>query len=226
MKVSILMPYWDRQPAADRALEQFAKTYPGLDAEIVIIDDGNRKPFRMPDVGLTARILTLPEKPAPTPQSATWNRAVEFASGDIIVLNCIEILHTMPVLPRMIEDLQHIGRDGYVLASAWCPNERKWHCRSDVPVPDCPPGVGIGFCGALHRDLYERAGGFDEDYMQGAGYEDRDFIRRLVRAGAQFAVRDDLVVTHPKDGARIKWAADGFKRNAEVFRAKWGHCTC
>lgn len=221
MKVSIIMPYWDRQRAADRALEQFARAYPFFCPEIVVVDDGNRVPFRMPDVGLTARILTLPEKPAPTPQSSTWNRAVEFASGDIIVLNCIEILHMVPVLPAMLEELERLGQDGYVLASAWCPEERKWHCRSDVPVPDCPPGVGIGFCGALHRDLYERAGGFDEDYMDGAGYEDRDFIRRLLRAGAQFRVRDDLMVTHPKSGARISWPQEGFLRNEKLFYSKW-----
>lgn len=224
MKVSILMTYWDRQPAADRALAQFAKTYTDLDAEIVIIDDGNSVPFRMPDVGLTARILTLPQKPGPTPQSATWNRAVEFASGDIIVMNCIEVLHMNPVLHPMLSELGRMGRDGYVLAAAWCPEERKWHCRSDVRVPDCPPGVGIGFCGALHRDLYERAGGFDEDYMDGAGYEDRDFIRRLLRAGAKFSVLDGHAVTHPKAGARIKWPADGFLRNEKMFYSKWPAC--
>lgn len=219
--ISVLMPYWDRQKAADHALTLFAKAYPDFDGEILVIDDGNAVPFVAPDVGLEITVLRMPVKSRPLPQSRTWNAAVEAAKGDIIVLNCIEILHDKPVIPSMVEELERLGRMGYVLASAYCPEQRTWHCHRTVRVPDCPPGVGIGFCGAMHKSLYLAAGGFDEDYMDGAGYEDRDFIRRMLKAGAQFVVRDDLVVGHPKTGASIKWPMDGFVRNEALFRSKW-----
>lgn len=219
--ISVLMPYWNRQEAADTALTLFAKTYPDFEGEILVVDDGNAVPFRVPDVPLPISVFRMPVKDAPTPQSRTWNAAVQVARGDILVMNCIEVLHEEPVLPAMVAQLEAMGPMGYVLASAWCPEHNAWHCHSSVQVPDCPPGCGIGFCGALHRSLYLAAGGFDEDYMQGAGYEDRDFIRRLVRAGAHFRIRDDLKVTHPKTKATIQWPLTGFVRNEALFRSKW-----
>lgn len=219
--LSVIMPYWDRQAAADRALSLFAQVYPDLDAEIIVVDDGNKVPFVVPDVDLNIRVLRLPEKDKPTPQSTTWNAGVREAHGNVIALNCIEILHHTAVLPHMLDELDRLGLKGYVLAAAWCPEHRMWHCHNSVRVPDCPRGAGIGFCGVMHKSLFLEAGGFDESYMDGAGYEDRDFIRRLVAVGAQFLIRDDLVVTHPKTGASIRWSPEGLLRNEALFRRTW-----
>lgn len=73
----------------------------------------------------------------------------------------------------------------------------------------------------MRRSLYERSGGWDEDYREGAGYEDIDFARRLERAGAKPVIRDDLVVVHPKGGANIQWPIEKFLRNEALLRAKW-----
>lgn len=224
--ISLILPYWERRGAADRALALLAEQYEGLDLEVVIVDDGNPIPFVAPRSPLNIRVVRLPEKSIPKSPATAWNAGVKASSGDLIALSCIEILHTVPVLAQMAEHVERMGPNGYVLASAWCPNHRAWHCHSTVQVPDCPPGTGIAFLGMMHRELFERVGGFDEDYREGAGYEDRDLIRKLVAAGAEFAIRDDLVVTHPKTGATIKWPAEGFTRNADLFRRKWGHCTC
>jgi GT2 family glycosyltransferase len=85
-----------------------------------------------------------------------------------------------------------------------------------------PEGFGRAFCGALHKSLFQKAGGWDEDYRDGAGWEDIDWAQRLKRAGAVPVIRDDLTVIHPKKGATIRWGADQFARNRALYEQKWG----
>lgn len=217
--ISLLLPYWDRQDAADKALNSIAKCYAGLDFEIIVVDDGNRVPFRVPELVLNVRVVTLPRKGEPKSPATCWNAAAKAAIGDILVLSCIEILHDKPILAQLAEAVD--GPDTYALAAAWCPESQSWHTHSTLIVPDFNKGVGIGFCAALHKELYWRAGGFDEDYRDGAGYEDRDWIHRLLRVGAKFVMRDDLVVIHPKTGAYIAWGKEKFDRNFDLYRSKW-----
>lgn len=221
--ISLILPYWDRQQAADRALATLAGHYLGLDLEVIVVDDGNREPFRSPaDYPLDLHVVRLPRKEQPTPQSRAWNAGAKASTGDILALSCVEVLHPAPVLEELAAQLAALGPYGYVLAAAWCPERREWHCRSDVRSWDgFPPGYAGTFLSVLNRDLFDLAGGFDEEYMGGAGYEDRDFVCRLLAAGARFMVRDDLVVHHPKTGATIKWPAEGFARNENVFKIKW-----
>lgn len=219
--LSLILPYWQRQAAADRALKLLETQYVGMDLEVVVVDDGDPTPYQAPDTTLDLKVIRLPEKSGPKNTGLPWNAGVSWASGDLIALSCVEVLHTTPVLQQMVAHVRELGPQGYVLAAAWCPEHHDWHCHSTKAVPTCPPGTGLSFLGVMHRDLYFAAGGFDDDYRDGAGYEDRDFIWRMVKAGAQFVIRDDLVVTHPKTGATIKWGGEAFNRNAELYKRKW-----
>ena len=219
--ISLILPYWNRQAAADEALELLYKNYRDTDLEIVVVDDGSEIPFKAPSSGLNIKVVRLPTKKGPKCPATVWNAGVLAASGDLIALSCIEILHTVPVLERMAEQVAQMGPDGYVLAAAWCPEQKVWHCHSSVDVPDCPKGSGIAFLGMMHRELFNRAGGFGAEYRDGAGYEDRDFIRKVWRAGGKFLIRDDLVVTHPKRGASIQWPDGAFQRNEAIYRKAW-----
>lgn len=221
MKISLILPYWDRQRAADVALILLGKTYADFDMEVVVIDDGNVIPFKSPDCGLNIKVVSLPIKHEPKCPSTAWNAGVAAASGDVVILSCIEVLHKVPVIEQMVEALTDIGEHGYVLAAAWCPEAEIWHCHSSVKVPRNPEGTGIAFCGAMHKSLYLKAGGFDEEYRDGAGYEDNDFINRVLSVGGRFFIRDDLVVTHPKTGATIEWGMAKFARNEMLYYSKW-----
>lgn len=216
--ISLILPYWDRQEAADKALKLLARQY-GSTIEVVIVDDGSG--FVMPDLALDVKVVRLPEKSIPMCPTTAWNEGVKAASGDMVVLSCVEILHDKPILLDLVARAKELGPKGYSLAAAWCPDTSSWHCHSAVEVPGLPEGVGIGFCGAMTKDLYWEAGGFDDDYREGAGYEDRDFIQRLLKIGAQFNICDDLVVTHPKTGATIEWGDAKFEKNLQLYVKKW-----
>jgi len=212
MKISLLLPYWDRQKAAEEALLSIKRNY--QDLEIIIVDDGSKVPFTWQD----AKIIRLPDKDEPKSPVTCWNKAAEAATGDVLVLSCIEIIHDKPILEALCADLSD---DEYRIASAWCPEENRWHTHSTVHVPDCPNGTGIGFCAAIKPALYKKAGGFNEKMRDGAGYEDRDWIKRLLKAGAKFNIRDDLRVIHPKTNASISWGREKFQRNLEIYRKDW-----
>lgn len=224
--LSLILPYWDRQAAANEALQRQDKLYRGLDMEVLIIDDGSRPEFDCPPLqNLNVAIFNLPKKDEPKSPCLPWNIGAKIARSDVIVLSCIEILHFKPVLAEMVEQVREMGENGYVLASTWCPDTKEWHCHTtqrSEGAPDMPEGFGRAFCGAMHKSLFLRAGGWDEDYRDGAGWEDIDFAQRLKRAGAVPVIRDDLTVIHPKKGATIRWGADKFARNCALYQLKWG----
>lgn len=219
--ISIVLPYWQRQEAADAGLRSLAAVYRELDLEVIVVDDGNPTPFVKPDLDLNIRIVRLPTKQIPKCPCTAWNAGAAAARGNMLALSCIEIIHNQPVLWELAREARALGSRGYALAAAWCPESRDWHCHSSVEVPQCPPGSGIAFLGVMRTSLFKQAGGFSEEYRDGAGYEDRDLIHRLHAAGAKFRIRDDLVVTHPKTGATIKWPEGSFDRNQKIFEARW-----
>lgn len=224
---ALLLPYWQRQAAADRAFALLDQHYAGWkDLRIIVVDDGSPEPFVLPKVRLNVSVMRMsPAHAEPKSPVKCWNMAARYAEArghDWLVLSCVEVLHEKPVLRELVEHAQKLGPKHIVLAAAWCPEQKDWHTHSSVPVPTCPPGTGLAFLGAIHRDLYWKAGGFDEDYRDGAGYEDRDFIRRVGRAGGIYHIRDDLVVTHPKTDATIRCGGERFARNEAMYLRKWG----
>ena len=193
--------------------------YRDLDLEIILVNDGSE--FEVPDVDLNVVVVELPKKTVPMNPCVPFNEGFKVSTGDYIAISNPEILHINPVLEQMREAI--VTDKTYVLAAAWCPELKVWHCHTTNKrenkgdVGDfLPPGSDYHFMGMMKRGLWP---GFDEDYRFGAGYDDPDFVKRLEMAGAEFLIRDDLIVHHPKTGAKIKWT--GYDINRKLFMQKW-----
>lgn len=65
---------------------------------------------------------------------------------------------------------------------------------------DEPDGWLSGACLAVHTELWDRSGGFDDDYF--LYWEDVDLSWRFVAAGGRLAVREDLTVVHSVGGTQ------------------------
>ena len=226
--ISLILPYWDRQAATDRALALLSTVDPDLDLEVVVVDDGSPVPFVKPSWPIDIRVLRLPAKSGPLNPCVPYNAGVEASRGTWVALSNPEILHRQPVLAAMRDECAGRGEEAYVMAAAWCPEQGRWHCHSSRQRTDdndvgayLPAGADYHFMTMMHRSLWDKTGGFDEDYRLGAGYDDPDFVRRLHRAGAQFVMRDDLVVEHPRLGAHADWTGAQFARNRAIFMKKW-----
>lgn len=228
--ISIILPYWKRAAATDRSMALLAEHYPKLDMEVVIVDDGSPEPYVAPDgMPWPVKVIHLPFKETAKNPCVPINEGVAASNGEIIAISNPEILHKTPVLGQMLESIQD-DKD-YVLAAAWCEEQKRWHCHSSVSRRTdndvgqyLPIGANYHFLGMMRRKLWDEAGGFDNDYREGAGYDDPDFVRRLHKAGAKFLIRDDLIVEHPRSGAHSEWPAGGHARNRALFMSKWKPC--
>jgi hypothetical protein len=218
--ISVVMPYWCRQEATDKALDTLEQY--GNHIEVVIVDDGSPEPFQITKVRpYEVRVIRMPSKGVAKNPCIPLNVGVRAALNDVIVLTNPEILHTEAVLLMMECELKRLGGFGYVLSAAKCPESGEWHCHSTLKHPDLPEGVGHHFCAMLNRTLWDACGGFDIAYRDGQAWDDTDFALRLVRAGAKFSILDDVVVLHPKSGATTEWPAGGWQKNRDLFLLKW-----
>lgn len=215
-RISVCAPYWKRQKALDRMVEQYDRLYPDLDLELSVCDDGSPEPARVPDHVILTR---LPTKDHPLNPCVPINQAVEASSGEIIVLTNPEIEHREAVLPAMLEMLEH--EDDYVTARCWderwgmalAGHEVKYNQYGRRPVP---PGAHFHFLAMFHRKLWDKAGGFDEDYRFGAACDDGDWLWRVHRVGACFKHCPRTV--YHDSSVRLRW---NLPHNKELFAQKW-----
>lgn len=209
--ISVCAPYWCRQDALDRMAEMYTRLYPRLDIELSICDDGSPEPAVVPE-GVT--LTRLPAKPHALNPCVPINAAVAASSGDIVVLTNPEVEHREPVLPALLAALGDVA--DYVSARCWDDGRRTWLAHESMRYQArLPRGAHFHFLAAFSRELWERAGGFDEDYRYGKGYEDADWLQRAAAAGATFRLAD-AVVYH--ETSRTRW---GLPSNRPLYMSKW-----
>jgi glycosyltransferase involved in cell wall biosynthesis len=219
--ISLILPYFERQQAALNALALIERHYADLDLEVIVVDDGSPEPFVMPPPGrVDMKLVRLPTKNHAASTCVPWNRGVEEASGNIVVLSCVEMLHEAPVLRAMRHEIlrrEETYRDDltYVSAAVWCPEQSRWHVHSSLGKPP------LNFLMMMRASLFYKVGGFDEEYREGMAFDDADFSMRLQATGARYVIRDDLVVTHPRTGAKAAYHPEQHERNRKLFNAKW-----
>lgn len=195
--------------------------------EIIVVDDGSPVHFVYDrDVG-PVRGIRLPSKEHALNPCVPFNCGVAVARGEVIVITNPEVIHRAPILAEMLDQLEALGPKGHVASACWSPRRQWWFCHSSLmPKPSSvgrapmPPGAGLHFCVMLYRKFYEEIGGFSEEYRDGQGYEDNDFLWKLATAGAEFVIRDDLVTEHI-DCPPTVWPKGGADRNRKIFEAKW-----
>lgn len=223
------MPYWNRAEVLAQNLERYRECY-GSGIEIIIVDDGStEKPNLSGPYPHQRIVIRLPAKDHALNPCTAFNAGVAAASGDIIVLTNPEVIHRSPILGRMAAALADAGPKGYVAAACWGIKHCWWYCHStDQPNAArvgrafMPKGAGLHFCSMLNRSFYEDIGGFSEEYRDGQGYEDNDFLCKLEAAGAVFKICDDLVTDH-HPCPPCQWPKGGAARNRAIFESKWQH---
>lgn len=213
--ISVCTPYWNRPESLARMFQCYARWYPELELEFSICDDGSPRPATVP----AGTILTmLPQKDHPLNPCVPINRAVQRSTGEVIVLTNPEIEHTSPILAEMYALLR--APEDYVIARCWDASRDLWLAGPEVdyrfggrmPVP---PGGHFHFCVMFRRELWTRAGGFDEDYRHGQGCDDNDWLWRLYAVGARFLLTTQVVRHYHLS---MRW---GLPFNQKLFLRKW-----
>lgn len=220
--ISVCTPYWNQRLALLGMLDQYDELYGDMDLEVVIADDGSTDVPLVPESTVhPVRVVRLPGKAGPLNPCAPINRAVEASSGDIIALTKPKVRHEGPVLREMLNLLD--TEDDYVTARCYGVGYGKdrlplagpdvdYTTNGRLPVPD---GAHFHFLALFHRSLWERAGGFDEDYRHVQACDDNDWLWRLQRAGATFKCAEGTV-WQPK--STTDW---DLPHGRDLFFEKW-----
>ena len=230
-RISIIWPYWMRGEAMLRGLASMHEHYIHDDVEIVIVDDGSPEDKAVNALrsqgtwvgnwGDRIKLVELPIKQVPMNPCVPINRGVAASTGEYVLLTNPETTHRTPILAAMRETIGRLGPKTYVHAAVWCPESGSWHTHSQHA------SAAYHFAGLMRRDLFDAAGGFDEEYREGHCFDDPDFVQRALRAGAKFVFRDDLVADHRQDlGAKHSMPRELWDRNHALFWKKWPNPTC
>ena len=216
------MAYFNRPEELKRSIEMYSRVYPDLDIEFSVCDDGSLIAPVLPE---GSRLVRLPMKGHALNPCVPINHAVRNATRDVIVLTNPEVDHRQPVLHDMLAALT--GPNDYVMTGCRDTRAGDWYAGPLAPVAPVggrqpkPPGTHLHFCVMFHKALFERAGGFDEEYRNVPGCDDNDWLWRL------WALKDvnfkyvPGVVWHCH-GPRRRWP--GTPEQAEIMlRRKWGH---
>lgn len=219
-RISVCMPYWNRQREWDRSKASYAKVYPDLDIEFSLCDDGSTPALQ----DSTARVVYLPKKINAKNPCVPINRAVRNSTADVIVLTNPEIEHRERVLDRMLDALT--GPNDYVMTGCRDTTHGEWYAGEGRSMKGClaPPDFHYHFCVMFHRELFERIGGFDEDYREGHGYDDNDWLWRLHAAGDVIPKHVSGVTWHCRQiMQRSLWRGPPLLHNEALLRKKWSH---
>lgn len=202
MKISVLMPYFNRLGHLKNTLETYEHFYRGRDLEIIIVDDGSA-PRESPEqflfeLGLDYKYLKIApsQKRGPNP-CLPYNIAARYASGEIFLLTSPEIMHTKSIF-EAVDALGSMGCDDYLVlsvANAAGPEIFKIYPvekRIDYVKENYLSGpiqwyqhgrhnnTMLHFCSLICREAFFKMRGFDERYREGSCYDDNEFLRRLL----------------------------------------------
>jgi hypothetical protein len=216
------MPYWNRQGDWTRARAAYDKLYPDMQLEFSICDDGSPVPLRDTQ-DPKERICRLPIKQDAKCPVTPINCAIRNATNDIIVLTNPEMIHHERVLDKMLA--AWTGPNDYVMTGCRDSMHGQWYAGPERDYKGCliPPGTHYHFCVLFHRSLFERAGGFDEEYRDGHAWDDNDWLFRLWALGdVNFKYVPGVVMHYRALLQRSIWKPALLKRNEILFRKKWG----
>jgi GT2 family glycosyltransferase len=200
--ISVIIPTCERTESLARCLEQLAGA-----AEIIVSDDGRSSDTRQLISCRFPKVRWL-QGPRRGP-AANRNHGARYASGEWLAFvddDCIPDSAWLNEIAIGIPDAEVI--------------EGKTVClnRTNHPLEEVVENVTGGVlwsCNlAIRRGLFEKLGGFDEDFLE-AGGEDMEFALRIRQMKVPVFYAPTAIVYHPARRLTLsKWIS-------RVFRLRW-----
>lgn len=185
LKLSIIIPTYNEE-AAIRKLLPYLRRHTGAATELIVADGGSMDVTRSIAAGFGVRVIQCKRKS----RALQMNEAAAVANGDVLYF-----LHADTFPPENFEELiqeairQGNGSGCFRLrfdAPHWFLRANAWFTRFDVDA------IRFGDQSLfVQRELFVRAGGFDERLLL---LEDQEIVGRLRRL-APFVVLPHAVVT-------------------------------
>lgn len=215
--ISVVTAYYNRKGLFRRTLESISRTS-HRDFEVIAVDDASREEERIEELEKEFSFLRVirvdPGDKWYYNSCIPYNIGLARAKGNIIILQNPECLHTDDILQYAQDNISdsnylvfscysvdqdttedvlpfvHYRKLLHMLPGQIVYNYLGWYCHSKHnPHP-------YHFCSAITRNNMNKLGGFDERYADGIGYEDNEFLDRIMRLKLDVKIIDDISVMH------------------------------
>lgn len=128
MKVSFILPYFNRKNYLVSTLFSIKQFYKGRDLEIVVVDDCSEAEERIEDLvelfsDLNIKVVRIENKTGPNP-SFPYNVGVRNSTGEVLILSSPETVHTTSIFD-LCNDFKDLTKDQYYCFSVFCPTIEK-----------------------------------------------------------------------------------------------------
>jgi len=161
------------------------------DTRLIIVDDGTPEPLQSPD----AEVIRIPMD-VPWNQPAARNRGFEAAEGWIV---CADIDHL--VTKENVEDILKLKKERGTVYFLGREDNNSWNVY------------------LIHKEDFDKIGGYDEDFCGHYGYDDIDFLWRC---------QDNLKVEERRDIKVKVFAKESSSKlerdtefNKQLLKNKW-----
>lgn len=201
MKYSIILPYYKR-PELQESLLSFVKHYAGrTDYEVVVVEDSKNAESPTSNEELLhilaefkgkIQIKHITDSKVSFSPCHKYNLGAYHGTGEFVVLSSPEIVHESDILGGC-DKLLAEDADACIVCACKAMDKDKfltWYQHSKIR------NVLFHFCSVLSVSNFIKVGGFDERYCDGIGFDDEDFVSRLIFKGVKIIPRDDLVTIH------------------------------
>lgn len=249
--ISIVMAYYNRRKLLLNTLYSISSTKYSGNIEVIIVDDASEDEHKIEDVvnlfpQLKIKVFCVkPEKKWWINPCIAFNTAFSFISGDKIIIQNPECLHTGDILSYVDANLK-VGK--YLSFGCYSIGHQKTKLISDLSFDDSfvsnvksiikPTNnivvgkcaypdkwynhslynpAAINFCCAITRSDLNDLGGFDENYATGIAKDDREFITRIIKKGMDIIYVDDLFVIHQCHGYTNYSNVELVEKNNKLF---------
>jgi GT2 family glycosyltransferase len=236
--VSIIMLTWNRLDVTRPAIES-VRAHTRQPYELIVVDNGSRHDTLAYLDTLERDGVRVIRNPTNRGVAAGWNQGLQVATGDCLMVLNNDVLVAGDWLERMVRAAYTVPGAGLVGSRAssisgpqWLPPDyqdcadyplfaARYAALADGTWFEVPRVVAVAML--WRRELYERLGGFDEQF--GPNLEDDDYSLRALAAGYRNLVANDVFIhhvgsaSHPPDRAALRQIG---RRNRDRFIAKWG----
>jgi GT2 family glycosyltransferase len=228
MKISIVTSYYNRKQQFLTTLKTIKLSKQIDNLEIIVVDDGSSDVQRLDDIindyPFVKLIRIEPQDKWYANPCVPFNKAINSATGDIIVLQNPECLHVGDILTNIVDNLTN---DNYITYSVYSADynatseikdydfnnndvfdyikDRLSPFKTQSYVSEGMPcwynhsiyrPCAYHFISAITKENMDKLNGFDERFANGIGFDDDEFLYRVRKLGLNVEIIDSPFGVH------------------------------
>jgi glycosyltransferase involved in cell wall biosynthesis len=220
-EISVVIPAAGPAPLLTGVIKAIEAAVPGP-GETIVVDDGLETGTLAAVEGFAVKVVR--NRPGRKGPASARNTGAATAKGDVICFLDADVLVPPDFFNRLATYFVDARVDGVIALQSAVMEYNDWPAvyknlwmRYTYERLDGPVALFYTSAAAIKRTVFEKTGGFDENYTR-PSVEDTAFGRELARVAARIIVAKELDVEHRKRYSTGQVLRLAFRRGAELAR--------